>query len=291
MGPRPLAPRPPPTGVLTLASTEFGHVYDDNDLALANELAYRIALALDNARAYEQKAAAARALQRSLVPDLAEIPGLEVAARYLPADGEIGGDFYDVFPCGGAGRWIVAMGDVSGKGVAAAALSAMVRHVLHALGRTATDPAVLLRSLHTTVAAELPGERFCTVACATLTIDAGGARLCIASAGHPLPLILRRTGELETVGRPGTLLGTLDSIDVADESTDLRPGDTVVLYTDGALRHRPGDDPPGDIALRETLAAAVGLPAQEIAERLENAVRRPDTNADDTAILVLKIPD
>jgi serine phosphatase RsbU (regulator of sigma subunit) len=163
------------------------------------------------------------------------IPGIELAAVYRPAgDGnEVGGDFYDVVPTRD-GRFVVAIGDVQGKGPEAAALTGLVRHTLRAETLHEDDPAELVRRLNRVVFHD-ESERFCTVALATVQPEGAGARVRVACGGHLPPIVTRRDEAPAEVACRGRLLGIDAEIAVRSEELDLRAGDGLVLYTDGVL--------------------------------------------------------
>ncbi|HUI49605.1 MAG TPA: SpoIIE family protein phosphatase, partial [Acidimicrobiia bacterium] len=235
----PLTARGRNLGALTLVSAGSDRRFGASDLALAEELARRAGLALDNARLFAERDHVARALQSSLLPpSLPSIPGVQLAARYRAAGegNEVGGDFYDVFQVGRS-AWMLVLGDVSGKGPEAAAIAGLARHTLRAVAMQQRAPRRLLSSLHETlVHGEGHGE-FCTVCCALLQPSQGPegrARLTIACAGHPPPVIRRADGSVELATCTGPLLGVpLRKVSFRQQVIDLEPGDTVVIYTDG----------------------------------------------------------
>ncbi|MDQ1445101.1 MAG: hypothetical protein QOI20_1565 [Acidimicrobiaceae bacterium] len=252
----PLVARGRTLGAITLITAESGRVYADDDLALAMDLARRAAVAIDNARLYRERSQVAEALQRSLLPPSSpEIPGLEVAVRYRPIGqgAEIGGDFYDVFEASES-SWVVVIGDVCGKGTAAAALTGLARDTIRGVSIRERAPRRVLRVLNEVVVRRQDEDpRFLTVALARLEVDASGARMLIACGGHPLPLLLRADGTLEEAGAPGMLLGLFPDVDPADVSVELRPGDAVVFYTDGVTEARGEDGQFGEGWLRALL--------------------------------------
>lgn len=176
-------------------------------------------------------------LQESLLPAaLPELPRLECAGYFRPA-GEghrVGGDFYDVFEAGD-GSWGLAVGDVCGKGVRAAALTALARYTLRAAALYERDPSRILGSLNDAVCRHYDPSEFCTALYARLDVVGSSPKLTLASGGHPLPLVLRADGTVEQLGTPGTLLGADPSPLLVDESIDLAPGETVLFYTDGLI--------------------------------------------------------
>jgi PAS domain S-box-containing protein len=294
----PMKARDRTLGAMTFVSSKSGRRFDVETLALAEELARRAATAVDNARLYGERAYIARALQESLLPPtLPEIGGVEVAARFRAAgDGnEVGGDFYDLFDTGDD-KWAVVMGDVCGKGANAAALTALARYTLRAAAMHEERPSDVLATLNEAFFRQRSDEQFCTVAFGRLERNGDGTRMTVASGGHPLPLVLRADGRVDSIGTPGTLLGVTSEPHLSDDSVRLDPGDAVVLYTDGVTdAHAPQRVlSPADLAgmLRE----CAGLDAAAIAERVERAATGPEDGSagdprDDVAILVLRVRD
>jgi PAS domain-containing protein len=240
------------------------------------------ALALESARLTEERAASARTLQRSLLPPrLPEIPGIELAARHRPADegAEVGGDFYDCFDAGG-GEWAVAIGDVSGRGAEAAAVATLARCTLRAAVLTNRHPEAVLRELNDAVVGQGREYRFCTALYVSLCPRADGADLRLAGGGHPLPLIVRARGTVETAGRTGTLLGVVPDPDLGTAEVHLGAGDVIVLVTDGAA---PGD-------LGGFLRDYAGRDADTIAGAIEDRAIAAGGGRlrDDAAVVVLR---
>jgi serine phosphatase RsbU (regulator of sigma subunit) len=265
---------------------------DADALALFEDLARRAALALDNARLYEERDQVARTLQRSLLPaELPRIPGVEVAARYLAAgDGnEVGGDFYDCFPTAG-GDWALVIGDVCGKGAEAATLTALARYTLRAAAQHTRQPRTVLRELNEALLRQRLDYRFCTVLYAALTPREGGVSVCVATGGHPLPLVVRADGRVETAGAPGTLLGILDDPEITERAVELTSGDALVLFTDGVSEVTPEDWAAGPTRLEASLARCAGAPAAAIAEAVERdaVAAHGGLVRDDVAVLVVR---
>ncbi|MEV0383200.1 SpoIIE family protein phosphatase [Nonomuraea sp. NPDC050643] len=186
-------------------------------------------------------------LQRSLLPpSLPDVPGLEAVAYYHTASPDnLGGDFYDLYPLGD-GRWGFFLGDVSGKGPGAAAVTSLARYTLRAAALHDPAPAALLSTLNTAMYAGRSGEegRYCTIITGVLTPTGDGFTVTLASGGHPPPLLLYadgRAGYLPTTG--GTLIGLLAEAPSTTVETRLRPGDTLLLYTDGLIEARTDDSP------------------------------------------------
>jgi len=299
----PLIARGRTLGVLTLISTNPDMRYGESDVRLAEEISRRAAVRIDNARLYEERDHTAKVLQRSLLPpDLPAIPHVDLAARYLPVGegNEVGGDFYDVFDCGD-GSWAAVVGDVCGKGPEAAAVMGLVRHTLRALARFQRRPSSLLQELNRSLLEQSGQERFCTVCYLRLRPSADHVRITLCSAGHPLPLVLRSDGGVESAGRPGQMLGVFPEVSVVDSIIDLPLGDALVIYTDGAVEQR-GVDPvtgerrladavSGEERLRDAVADSIGCDAESTAARIEEALhvaRGATPPLDDVALLVIR---
>jgi PAS domain S-box-containing protein len=288
----PLRARGRAHGVLVAGFDDLAAGEDAEALALFHDLGRRAALALDNARLYDERDQIARTLQRSLLPtSLPEIPGVELAARYLAAgDGnEVGGDFYDCFPTGG-GDWALVIGDVCGKGAEAATVTALARYTLRAAAQRTRRPRAVLRELNEALLRQRLDYRFCTVLYASLTPRDGRLDAVVATGGHPLPLVLRASGEVETAGAPGSLLGILDVPDLSEQALELGPGDALVLFTDGVTEATTADQVSGPERLAAFLAGHAGEAATEIADAVErNAVESQSGPArDDVAVLVAR---
>ena len=235
-------------------------------------------------------------LQASLLPPRPpSIPGLEVATRYRPAEGtvSVGGDFYDVFRLR-TNDWGVVLGDVCGKGVSAAQLTALTRYTLRAAAGHHTTPSDVIRELNATLLDEPDlGERFASAIYASLEQDVCGAWLTMAVAGHPLPIVVRRAGWIDTRGQPGTLLGLFDDIEVGEDRVGLGPGDSIVFFTDGVTeaRNSAGEEY-ADGALPEALLAATDVDAEGVADAVLAGLDAFTTGHfnDDVAVLVVRVP-
>lgn len=290
----PLRARRNELGVMVLTRENDG--FAAPDLALATELADRLAMALDNARAHRIRSEQAQTLQASLLPPrLPDIPGLTLDSRYQPiGDGSlVGGDFYDVFPLAD-GRWGLMIGDVCGQGVTAASLTSLVRFTARAAARLWSSPAEVLRFTNSALADHDLGERFCTVLLVMIEPHVGGARAVVASGGHHLPLLHRPGEQVRSVGRTGTALGLLDHATVDDATIDLLPGDTLVLFTDGVIEARqPDGDHVPDGFLEDLVAANAGGGSAAVGEAVERAVLELGGGRarDDMAVVVVGVGD
>ncbi len=290
----PLRVRGRTLGAITFAYAGSGRRYDTDDLALARDLARRAAQAIDNARLYRRQLRTAHTLQQSLLPSaLPELPGIRLAARYLPAgEGlEVGGDFYDVFTCKEEGVTAILLGDVSGKGVTAAAVTALTRYTARAVAPYETEPDRILARLNQAILDQTDTTLFVTAVLACIEITGGGARLTMASGGHPPPLRLRRDGTVEPLGRPGLILGISPSPPLPLFHVELERGDTLVFYTDGVIEARIDTKLFGEERLAALVRDCRGLEVGEIAARIERAaVEFQNGNVrDDIAVLVLRI--
>ncbi|MFJ7332380.1 SpoIIE family protein phosphatase [Streptomyces sp. NPDC101116] len=290
--------------------------FPDEITGLVEDLSRRVALAIGAARQYARQATISAVLQRGLLPGaVAEIPGVRSALVYEPYDkGGPSGDFYDLFPAGD-GRWCFAVGDVQGKGPEAAVVIGLARPWLRLLAREGYRVADVLDRLNqlllddATEAADAaaralvaagarptpPGDgpqtRFLSLLYGELVPFDGGVRCTVASAGHPLPLVLGAAGEVHAAAQPQTLLGVVEDATYTSDTFELRSGDTLLCVTDGVTERRSGsrqfDDGDG---LATALAGCAGLDAELIAERIKRLVHefgaRPP--ADDLALLVLQ---
>ncbi|MBQ0849108.1 SpoIIE family protein phosphatase [Streptomyces sp. BH-SS-21] len=303
-----------PLGALVIGRAGQDH-FPDEITGLVEDLSRRVALAIGAARQYARQATISRVLQRGLLPGaVAEIPGVRSALVYEPCDkGGPSGDFYDLFPAGD-GRWCFALGDVQGKGPEAAVVIGLARPWLRLLAREgyavpdvldrlnqlllddATETAdaaarALVADGGRGLADEGPQNRFLSLLYGELVPVEGGVRCTLASAGHPLPLLLQPSGEVREVAQPQTLLGVFEDAGYGCGTFELRPGDSILCVTDGVTERRNGhrqfDDEDG---LAAALTGCAGLNADLIAERIRRLVHdfggKPPE--DDLALLVLQ---
>jgi PAS domain S-box-containing protein len=280
-------------GTMSLSSFRPERRYGLEQISVIEELANRAANAVENARLFEERSRIARSLEQSLLPpQLPVVPGVELAARFRPAGGggEVGGDFYDVFYAGDPG-WAIVMGDVSGRGVDAASITVLARHTIRAAAVQEAKPARMLSIVNEALRTQLEGLRFCSATLALLRTDGAGVTLTLASAGHPLPLLLHGNGEVNAIGRPGTVLGVVSEPDLNDEEVRLEFGDTVVFYTDGVTDMRPDGREFRPEDLSELVASCIEMDALTTAEHIDRSVSDADRDGprDDAAILVAKV--
>jgi serine phosphatase RsbU (regulator of sigma subunit)/PAS domain-containing protein len=278
-------------GTLSLASAESGRLFDQADVQLAEELAARAGMAIDNARLYTERSRIAHTLQVKLLPErLPDILGALMAARYRAAGelNEVGGDFYDVFQRSPT-EWALVVGDVSGKGAEAAAVTALARYTLRAAALEDAPPSRALQRLNAAMLYD-DTSQFATVVMAYLSAGPDGSiDLRLALAGHPAPAIVRRDGRVEMPGRYGTMAGLRPDVDVHDVSVRLEPGEVLLLYTDGVTEAGPRDAPFGEAGLISVLKDLVGHPPQQVVDAVEQAVvaAQPGDPRDDIALLAI----
>jgi PAS domain S-box-containing protein len=281
-------------GAMTFVTTTDGRAFGPADLGTAQELAFRVASAVEHAKLFEEHMHISRTLQRSLLPPhLPEIPGLQLAARYhASGEGyEVGGDFYDAFRTG-KNDWAVVIGDVCGKGADAAATTALARHTLRAAAMQSKKPAVVLTTLNQAML-RTEQQTFCTVSYVRIRSSDEGMRLTITCGGHPLPLLVAADGIVRTAGRPGTLIGCFPEPALNESVITLQRGDALVLYTDGVTEAREGLNVFGEDRFHDVLRGIAGLSASEMAEAIEGAALEYQAGdaRDDIAVVVLKAPD
>jgi serine phosphatase RsbU (regulator of sigma subunit) len=297
----PLLARGRTLGAMTFLSAHSRHRYHQTDLVLAEDLARRIAVAIDNARLYRIQEEIALTLQRSLrPPQLPAVPGLELFACYsFVGEGiEVGGDFYDLFETIDR-QWALVIGDVAGKGPAAAAVTALARHTVRTVAMETPEPAQVLSRTNEVMLPQLSEDSFCTLQYACVTPTGYGARVSIASGGHPRPFLLRcqarngRTATVQPAGRQGMVVGVAPNLQFSEQVLHLGPGDALVFYTDGVTEARAGRELFGDGRLTALIKTCAGLTAQSMAERIERTVLgfQAGKPRDDIAVLVLRVPD
>ncbi|MFH8798249.1 SpoIIE family protein phosphatase [Streptomyces sp. NPDC017936] len=278
----PLIARGQVIGVMDLARARNRQPFDQDDLTLACELASSAALSIDNAILHQRIRSAAEMLQRSLLPRLSpRHPGLEVAARYRPAEAfsEVGGDWYDLIPLDGD-RTALSVGDVMGSGIPAATTMGRLRTATSTLADLDLDPARILTHLDRITLGLDPYIATCVYA----VYDPHRCRLHVASAGHLPPVLVRAGKPPELLDLPTGLPLGVGGAPFEATTVDLRPGDQLLLYTDGLVetRNDPIDERLNDLL---GLLAPPCASADEICDRLLRQLRHP-AGHDDVALLV-----
>ncbi len=286
------------TGVLDLESPQLSYFTEEHVQTLSI-LASHLAVSLENARLYEQLARdearmerelhAAQRIQGGLLPALpGDDVGLEVAARYVSAR-ELGGDLYD-FIRYGPQQLAVALGDVSGKGTAAALYGAIGIGVLRSLAQQKLQPAAMLRQVNLLLCERRIDDRFMTLCYATW--QKGRRRLRIANAGQSQPL-LWKNGRCDKVQVAGLPLGILEDAAYSEWATTLDPGDVLVFYSDGFTEaSSPAGEFFGTDRLRDVVTNKAHLSATELADSIMAEVDsfagavRP---VDDRALVILRV--
>lgn len=283
-------------GALTLGVAWSGRHYRRSDAHFAWILSGRVALALDNGglfadleRAERERAEIAETLQHGLLPPpLPHLPGWSLAAMYQPAgaENEVGGDFYDAFRV--PGGWMLVIGDVTGRGAEAASITALARYTLRTAAVLTNDPEVALATLNRALLAR-GGTALCSVAALTLSEDPEQP-VRLAVAGH-LPPLLVDGEEVTEIAGPDPVLGAFPDVEWRIEQTAFKPGQQIVLVTDGIIEAANGQDRFGEKRLRAELAGA-NNPALAV-QRLETALRTFTAGAldDDVAVLALTRSD
>jgi serine phosphatase RsbU (regulator of sigma subunit) len=274
---------------LGIYSFRPGDPLSQETIEAATALAAQAALAIDNARLYQQQKQFADTMQRSLLPrSQPEIEGLEVGEVYEPsARVEVGGDVYD-FLALDDGRLAVVLGDVTGHGVDATADMAMAKFVFRSLAREHAEPADFLASANDVICSEIGAGKF--ISMSYVVVDGASGRVSGASAGHPAPRIVLPDGSLRSLEAHGLVLG----IDVGQTYTasraELPPGASLVLYTDGVIEARRNGELYGDERLDALLAERHDLPARALAAAVAEDAREfaGGDLSDDLAVVVIR---
>ncbi len=248
---------------------------------------------LDSRRSAEASEASARelaeTLQSSLLPPaLPDVPGLELSASYRAASTgiDVGGDFYDVFRTSDA--WVLAIGDVCGKGAKAATATSLVRYTLRGAAMETDDPAEMLSAINQTLI--LDKKLTATLLLARFSPSAEGHVVEITTAGHPLPRLIAPDGPVRQIGTPGTLLGAFSDADWPVEHQAFQPGHILVAYTDGVTEARRSDEFFGEAGLDGFIADRVSANSEILAHEIADAAVRFQNGSpqDDIATLVVR---
>ena len=277
-------------GTLTVVSFDPARPLEQTGIDAAMAAGAQAALAIDNARLYQQQKDFAETMQRSLLPrELPHVEGLDVGHVYeSSARVDVGGDLYD-FVALEDGRLAVVIGDVLGKGISAAADMAMAKYSFRVLARGRVEPAAFLRAANEVACEEIEPGKFVTLL--AVLVDVARREVAAASAGHPLARVVDPHGNVEPLGGTGLPLGIEPGQEYVDERARLDPGSVVVLYTDGVVEARREGELYGEERLDRLLAEGRRLPAQELAEEILADCRAfaGGELADDCAVVCLKL--
>ncbi len=276
-------------GLMSLATDRPGRRLRYDDRELAEQLARRAAVAVDHSRLHAKLASVAETLQRALLPaPLPDIPGWEIAALYHPTETElridVGGDFYEVFEHDGT--WFAILGDIAGKGVTSASVTALMRHGARVASRTQPDPAAILARLDEALAQQ-PDHAMATAIC--LCIHEG--RVVMSSAGHPPAIIIAQNGSVREAPCADPLLGAFERAERHHEDVPIGPRDMLVLYTDGVIDTAGRHDRFGIERLHRLLSGMARSSPQATLDRLDAelaAFSARRGGGDDVAALALR---
>jgi serine phosphatase RsbU (regulator of sigma subunit) len=285
-------------GVLYVDSHIVGGTLTQTSLRLLESLAFEATKSLESVRLMheehekkqiEQELAMARQVQVALSPTAFKVPDhFEIAAHSIPSR-YVGGDFYEFIPLKD-GRSAFALGDVSGKGVAAALLAAMAQGALQAQFVSNLPLTEVITSLNKALVQRSASNRYITLFCAVLDPD---GHFTYINAGHNLPILARTSGETEMLTTKSVLLGAFDFVEYKPRQTRLQPGDVVVMYTDGVTEAVNADNQMfGDERLERLVMESVSLSAEEIKQRILDEVlsfTRGLPQGDDITLIVLKM--
>jgi len=275
-------------GLVSVNSTA-PRAFGERELRVVTELARHAAGALQHALHFEQERHIAQTLQQALIAErLPEVEGLELAALYEPAAGsQVGGDFYSAWQLAD-GRLALLVGDVSGKGVEAAGVTAMVRYMAEALSQHCTEPAQLVTELNDLLCHRMAEGSLVTLVLAIL--DTARDELIWCDAGHPSPVILSADGGYRRLDDPDPPCGVFRGQRFRQGVEPFRPGDVLVVYTDGLIEARRGGREFGEEALRDVLTGSVGDDPEELARGAYAAARAwcGGRLGDDVAIAVVR---
>jgi serine phosphatase RsbU (regulator of sigma subunit) len=266
-----------------------GNPLSEETVEAATALAAQAALAIDNARLYQQQKQFADTMQRSLLPrSRPEIAGLEVGEVYEPsARVEVGGDVYD-FLALDDGRLAVVLGDVTGHGVDATADMAMAKFVFRSLAREHSEPADFLAAANDVICSEIGAGKF--ISMSYVVVDGVAGTVVGASAGHPPPRIVLQDGSTRPLEAHGLVLGIDGGQEYGESHAELPRGASLVLYTDGVIEARRNGELYGDDRLDALLAERHELPARELAAAVAEDAREfaGGDLSDDLAVVVIR---
>jgi serine phosphatase RsbU (regulator of sigma subunit)/uncharacterized protein YigA (DUF484 family) len=286
----PLATPGETLGTLTILSLDPSRPIDRDTLDTAMTVSGQAALAIDNARLYQQQKDFSETMQHSLLPsELPAVPGIEVGHVYeSSARVDVGGDVYDFLTLED-GRLAIILGDVTGKGIQAAADMAMAKFSFRALARMHPEPGDFLSKANDVIVDEIGVGKFITMLYVLLDPRAG--TVSCASAGHPPARIVPAQGPIAPLEASGLALGIEPGQEYPAAEAELTPGSAVVLYTDGVVESRRNGELYGEERLDELLGRRRELGAQELAEAIVADCRSfaGGELGDDCAIVCLRL--
>jgi serine phosphatase RsbU (regulator of sigma subunit) len=281
-------------GVITLCRSSSEGPFQIADLALAEELGAQLAVAIRVDRLFRRRSEVAEALQASLLPRvLPDVPGIELAAAYMGAtEGlDVGGDFYDVYPI--PGGWGLAIGDVTGKGEEAVALTAAARYAIRVIAHWEADPIQVLRRANEVLLSAEGSGRFVTAKTARLAWRDGLLHVSLGTAGHPGPAVVRADGRVEMTGGGGLPLGLFPEAQPGLEEIDLAKGDTLFFFTDGLTETRSADMRYFEERLADELVSLAGRSASDVVAGIQARAEAFSAGElrDDLTVLALRVLD
>ena len=279
-------------GVITLCRRAGEGLFRIADLALAEELGAQLAVAIRVDRLFRRRSEVAEALQASLLPRaLPDVPGIELAAAYLGAtEGlDVGGDFYDVYRI--PGGWGLAIGDVTGKGEEAAALTAAARYAIRVIAHWEPDPVEVLTKANDVLLAEQSGGRFVTAKTAHMAWRGDCLHIALGTAGHPGPAVIRSDGRVEMLGGGGLPLGLFPAAQPGLEEVELARDDLLFFYTDGLTETRSPDLEYFEERLPDELVKLAGRSAAEVVAGVQARAEAFSAGEmrDDLTVLALRV--
>ncbi|HCA87779.1 MAG TPA: DNA-binding protein [Streptomyces sp.] len=279
-------------GALTLGRADQEQSFDPDELALVDDIARRAGLAVDNAQLFDRQRRISETMQRHLLTPLPRVEGLGMAARYLPAPrgSQVGGDWYDAFVLPD-GAVMLVIGDVIGHDLQAAASMSQVRNMLRAFVWDRREPPSLIVDRLDNSLVHISDAPMASLVLGRLEGGDGMPyQLHWTNAGHPPPLLITQEGDAHFLEAGlGVLLGTEMAIERVDALVPLRPGSTLVLYTDGLVEAPDLAMETGLARLRRHAAELAGRPLGELCDQLLQRLE-PEGSEDDIALLVVRVP-
>jgi len=276
-------------GVLVMGRYSSRPRFASSDVAVVEEIAGRLAIGLANTDTFAQEHAIAETLQRAVLPDmLPEVPGVDLAVRYLPSTegANVGGDWYDAFPLAD-GRIGLVTGDVAGHSIGSASIMGQARNLLRAYAVGNLSPGRVLRRTNIAFTQLLP-DALASVGYAVL--DPATGELSYGNAGHPPPLVSTADGHADylDVGA-GTMLGACPGSRFSTRRRRLPPGAGLLCYTDGLIEDRSRDITEGLAALAQALRQAVPGSAEQMCAAAQTVLPSGAARADDVCLLAARL--